>query len=262
MNKLKIKNLSLRYREVEVLKGIDLEACSGEITAILSPNGSGKTSLMHALIGLIKPSGGDVIFSQDASDINLLALDVRMRARYMALISQNAMLECHYSLLEFVMFGFNAHLKWHQNPSKEMRIRALEVLERLEILHLRDRVFGRLSGGERQMAALGRALLQESKILLLDEPTSWLDLKNQVIFFEALKKEVRDKGLIALINIHDPHSIASYADCVYLLKDGKNLASGKPEEMLESKLLSQLYGLDIEVGFLKDSKTLMLRAKR
>ncbi len=263
MNSLKINDLSLGYGDVEVLKNINLDAYEGDITAILSPNGSGKTSLMHTLIGLIKPIRGNAIFTnQNGSDISLFALDARTRAKYVALISQNAMIQSHYSLLEFIMLGFNAYLKWYQTPNQEMRKKAMQMLERLEISHLKDRIFGRLSGGERQMAALGRALLQESKILLLDEPTSWLDLRNQVIFFEALKKEVRDRGLVALINIHDPYSIANYADYVYLLKDGMNLASGKPEEMLESRLLSQLYGLNIKAEYFKENKILILKAKR
>lgn len=260
MNRLSIEGLALSYGDLEILKGIDLEALSSEITMILSPNGSGKTSLMHALIGMIPIKQGKVEWIDGDRKVEILKLSTRARAQYLALVTQNVSANIHCSVFEFVLFGFSAHLGWYQTPDPAMQKKALEMLERLGIYDLRDREFGQLSGGEKQLASLGRALLQESKILLLDEPTAWLDLKNQVIFFDLLRNEVKNRGLIALINIHDPYSVANYADRVYLLKDGRNLASGKPTSVLNADLLGQLYHLDMEVKWEKD--TLAIKTKK
>lgn len=250
---LEVNNLVLNYGKKPVLRGINLQASEGKITAILSPNGNGKTSFMHSLLGYVKITEGLVYLNKTSRNENyktdILSLSVRDRARYMSFIPQFIPQNLSYSVFEFVLLGSSVHIKWYEYPGLEWKSRAREVLEELGIYHLRDRAMNEISGGERQMAFLARSILQDSRVLLLDEPTAWLDLKNQALFFSTLKKNIKDRELIVLMNIHDIHAIAAYADYLYLLKNGHNLASGTPKETLNSTLLTELYDIPIDTFF-------------
>ena len=237
----KIKNLSVKIHHQSILEKINIELPLQKLGAILAPNGNGKTTLMHSLIGYIKPYEGGVFYDEK----NLLTLSPAQRSSYIAYIPQNFSCAFDYTVWDFTLLGATHQLKWYQNPTQRIHQRAIEILTNLQIIHLKNQSILHLSGGEKQMVLLARAFLQNAKILLLDEPTSWLDIKNQNIFFETLKTQIKQNQICALINIHDPTLIARYADFIFMIKNGKNLFSGPTQDMLDESKLSLLYDLPI-----------------
>lgn len=253
MNCFKVNNLYISRDKKEIIKGISLHIFSSQLTAILAPNGSGKTTLMEAIIGGIKIDQGSIFYD----DIDILKLSHLQRSKFIAFVPQNFECVFDYSVLDFVLLGGNNELSWYKSPDKKLFRQAEEILEDLGISELKHKSLNALSGGQKQMVLLARALLQRSKVLFLDEPTAWLDLKNQNIFFEILKKKIKENNLCALINIHDPNLVCRYAEQVFMLKNGKNFCSGSIRETITQENLTQLYEIPIQVENLS-SQTIVL----
>ncbi|PAF47845.1 hypothetical protein BKH46_03170 [Helicobacter sp. 12S02634-8] len=248
MKVLEIKNLSFYYGKNKILDNVSLVSKVGTITAILAPNGTGKTTLFHNILGMHKPLGGSISIGGK----NILALPPPLRASYVAYVPQEWVSPFNYSVLDVVMMGLTHTMGVFGAPKLEDKNKALELMEEIGIAHLKDKGINELSGGQRQMALLGRALLQDCPLLLLDEPTSHLDLKNQALLFRQLKHQVSKKPLSVLINIHDPNLVSAYADEVFMLKDGKNFYNGEVREAISAENLSVLYGVDVAVGYIDE----------
>ncbi|RDU73571.1 hypothetical protein CQA57_04505 [Helicobacter anseris] len=243
MNSLKICNLSVKRSGNEILKDISLELYPSELTAMLALNGSGKSTLMESVIGGLDIFKGEIFFNT----INIQTLSSLERSKIIAFVPQKFECAFDYNVLDFISFGANNEFKWYENPNKQVLQHARDILKDLGILDFEKYSLQSLSGGQKQMVLLARALLQKSKVLLLDEPTAWLDLKNQRIFFDILIKKIKEYKLCALINIHDPNIVCKYADRVYMIKDGKNLYSGDVQTVMTQEKLSTLYDIPIKV---------------
>ncbi|PAF44692.1 ABC transporter ATP-binding protein [Helicobacter sp. 11S02596-1] len=246
MNVLEIKNLSFDYGKNKILKNISLVSKKGTITAVLAPNGTGKTTLFHNILGLHKPTFGNVFVKQK----NILELPIPLRAGYVSYVPQEWVSPFNYSVLDVMMMGLTRKMGLFGSPQASDEKIATALMEEIGVLHLKHRGINELSGGQRQMVLLGRALLQDCPLLLLDEPTSHLDIRNQALLFRQLKSQVKKKSLSVLINIHDPNLVSAYADEVYMLKEGENFCNGGVGEVMNEKNLSALYGIDVEVGFI------------
>ncbi|PAF50521.1 hypothetical protein BKH44_07975 [Helicobacter sp. 13S00477-4] len=243
---LEIKNLSFDYGKNSILKKISLSSKQGHITAILAPNGTGKTTLFNNIFGMHKPIEGSVWVKGN----DILKLSPAQRASYVSYVPQEYSSPFNYNVLDVIMMGQTHKMGIFGVPKPEDKKIALDLMEEIGITYLKDRGINELSGGQRQMVLLARALIQECPLLLLDEPTSHLDIKNQALLFRQVKNQVKKKSLSVLINIHDPNLVSLYADEVYMIKEGKNFAQGNVREVMDTRNLSELYGIEVRVDCL------------
>jgi iron complex transport system ATP-binding protein len=225
-----------------VLRDLSLEIPAGAVTAILGPNGSGKTTLLFILLGMLSPQMGEVII--DGKDQK--GLPRSMLSRLMGLVPEEEHIPFDFSILEYVLLGRAPHLGLLEQP-KEMDYQvALQALERSGLSALADRPIPSLSGGERQLAKVARALAQRPRVLLFDEPTAHLDLNNKGRVLDMIRS-LADDGVAVVLTTHDPNAAVVVADHVVLLKEGQTVATGPVDRVLNSENLSQTYGLPVEV---------------
>jgi iron complex transport system ATP-binding protein len=239
---LEARTLEYGFRARPVGRGVDVALAGGEIVCLLGPNGSGKTTLMRTLLGLQPPLAGSV-----ALDGRVLGeWPLRERARRLAYVPQAAESYFDFSLLEMVEMGRSAHRGAFGRPGAADRRQAMLALERLGIAHLAHRPIHGVSGGERQLALIARALATGATHLLLDEPTANLDFGNQALMLEEIARLRRD-GAAVLFSTHDPDHALAIAQRVVMLRDGRPMASGPVEATVNSENLSALYGRAIDV---------------
>ena len=225
-----------------VLSGVSIEVATGSITAVLGPNGSGKTTLLRLLLGLLKPTTGAV----EVEGRPQHGFSRRDLSRRVGLVPQSEPVAFELSVLEFALLGRAPHLGLLDLPGDGDRALASEALERVGLIALQHRAVPTLSGGEAQLATIARALVQQSAILLSDEPTSHLDPANTRRVLEVLRMLGRE-GRTVVFTTHDPNLAAAIADRAVLLRDGRVLAAAPTAEALTTGRLSATYGMEVEV---------------
>ena len=244
---LSIENLSVSYGTRHVLRDISLEINSGEVLALIGPNGAGKSTLVRAVSG-VTPSKSGRIGSRDSGGYcDLLTLSSIRRARYLAVVPQVASMPPAFTAWETVLMGRTPHLNFLGQISAKDEAIARQALQKVDALDLSERRVGELSGGEQQRVLLARALAQSTPILLLDEPTSNLDLHYQVGFMNTVRTLAHQDNLAVLVALHDLNLAARYADRVALLVDGEIIAAGTPQQVLTPGLISTAYHLPVQV---------------
>jgi iron complex transport system ATP-binding protein len=245
---LSFKDLSFRYDEDgnEVIDDISLDILQGKVTTILGPNGAGKTTLLHLLLGYLKPLRGKVL----VRGIPHHSYSRREIGRLIGLVPQWEYTPFNFSVLEYVLLGRAPYLAPLQMPTENDCQVALDSLERLNILHLRDRPLPELSGGERQIVLLARALTQQTEILLLDEPTAHLDLGNQKRIL-ALLGQLTRQGITSVMTTHDPNIAAYIGDHLVFMREGQIFANGVVDEVLTEENLTAVYDTIIVVERIK-----------
>lgn len=242
MSLLQARNLSIGYGRTEIANGIDLSIDAGSVTCLLGPNGIGKTTLFKTLLGLIPPLAGTI--QVDGHDLS--RLDQQTIARQIAYVPQAHASEFAYSVLDLVVMGRTAHLGAFSGPRATDYEVAMTSLERLGIRALADRDSTRISGGQRQLALIARALAQQARIIVMDEPTASLDLGNRILVFDTIRKLSVD-NLAVVLSTHEPEHAFVVADRVAILAaDG--FLSGPAETVMTADELSRLYrvGLIVE----------------
>jgi iron complex transport system ATP-binding protein len=240
---LRIEDLSVSYGPRRVLSHVSLEVNSGEVLALIGPNGAGKSTLVRAASGVVPVEDGKVRTNGD----DLLSLPPLQRARSLAVVSQAVSLPPAYSAWETVLMGRTPYLNFLGQVSPKDEGIARSALEKVDALDLAERRVGELSGGEQQRVLLARALAQSTPILLLDEPTTNLDLHYQVGFMEIVQSLAHRENLAVLIALHDLNLAARYADRVALLVGGEIKAAGTPRQVLTRELISEAYHLPVQV---------------
>ena len=236
------KNVGFSYGGDPVLRGVSFRIGEGELVAVLGPNGVGKSTLFGCVLGFLKPTEGSVeLFGRDVR-----ALSRRELARCVSYIPQSATLIYNYTVLDMVTMGLAGQIGIFRTPSAEHKAQAMEALESLGIAHLADRGCNRISGGERQLMLLARALTQQARVLVMDEPTANLDYGNAFRVMERVRS-LAGQGFTVLFSTHEPNHAFRYADRVLALKGGEVLADGAPEKALTEETLSALYGVDVAV---------------
>jgi iron complex transport system ATP-binding protein len=241
---ISLKDLRFSYNGAgqTVLQDLSLEIPAAAVTVILGPNGSGKTTLLFILLGLLAPQAGTILIEgRGRGDYSRRAL-----SQLMGLVLQEEHLSFDLSVLEYVLLGRAPYLGLLEMPGEADRRVALEALETTGLTALRDRPLPSLSSGERQLATVARALAQKPRILLLDEPTSHLDLGNRSRVLGVVRA-LADEGVAVVMTTHDPNAAAAVADYVVLIRQGQTVAAGPVEEVLISRHLSATYGLPVEV---------------
>jgi ABC-type cobalamin/Fe3+-siderophores transport system ATPase subunit len=240
---LEIESLSVNYGKRKILERISLEVESGEITVVIGPNGAGKSTLIRALSGTLPDYQGRVrVNGKDVS-----RLSPNQRARYLAVVPQARNLPPAFTVYQSVLMGRTPYLGWLGQTSEGDRRQACTALERTSCLELADRPVGELSGGEQQRVLLARALAQDTPVLLLDEPTTHLDLHHQSGLLNLIRGLATHQKLAVLMVLHDLNLASLYADRVALLVSGRLSAVGAPQEVLTEQNLSLVYQVPIHV---------------
>jgi iron complex transport system ATP-binding protein len=225
-----------------VLSNLNLAIPAGSVCAILGPNGSGKTTFLHLILGLLSPSAGEVrVFGK-----NRTLHGEKEIKQVIGIVSQNEILPFGLSLMEYVLLGRAPFLHLFRMPGKKDRNIAWEALETVGLSHLSHRPVPSLSGGERQLGAVARALAQTPALLLLDEPTSHLDLANSRRLLKLMKRIAGEERTV-IFTTHDPNAASSVADHVILFGRVRLVASGRPADVLNRDLLSETYGEPVDV---------------
>jgi iron complex transport system ATP-binding protein len=239
---LKIQSLSVSYGARQILHNISLEVQSGEVLALIGPNGAGKSTLIRAASGVI-PYTGHIRTNGD----DFASLSTLQRARIVATVPQAVSMPPAFTVWETVLLGRTPYLGFLGQPSKNDEEIARQSLQRVSALPFIDRRVGELSGGEQQRILLARALCQSTPILLLDEPTTHLDLQYQVSLLELISELAHKDKLAVLVALHDLNLAAHYADRIALMVAGNIKAMGTPKEVLLPELIAEAYCLPVQV---------------
>ena len=250
---LSAHGLSAGYTQgAPVLRGVSLDVAAGEMLAIVGPNGSGKSTLLRVLGGTMRPWEGSV----ELEGRPLHSIERRALARQVATVAQENSVAFRFTVLEIVLMGRAPHLGAFRFESRQDLEIAQAALDRFDLLPLAHRHIEELSGGERKRVFLARALTQEPSVMLLDEPTAFLDLKHVVGIFKRFRELATSRGLAVVATLHDLNAAAAYADRVMLLKAGQVVGYGSPAEVLTETNLRSVYETEIRVG--KDPVTSQL----
>lgn len=257
MNALKIievSNLFFSYGKEEVLNNVSFAVEEGELCALLGQNGCGKTTLLKNILGIQKPCSGII----SIAGTSIVDYSRRELAKTLSFVPQQCNVPFSYSVLDMLLVGKTPHMGIFSSPSGEHVMEALEILHMLNISHLERKGFNELSGGEKQLVLIGRALLQNSSVMLLDEPTAHLDFKNQFMVMETIRKVVKTKRLTAIITLHDPNLAVRYCNSVIMLKNGNVKFKGNTNHGMSGDNLSNLYNMDINIEHLKNGQSVIL----
>lgn len=241
---LRARGLVAGYRGREVLHDISLEVAAGELLAVVGPNGAGKSTLLKVLGGALEPWRGVV----ELKDRPLKDYDRRTLARRLASLGQESASAFAFTVLEMVLMGRSPHLGALRLEGEHDLQIAREALERFDLLPLAARAINEISGGERRRVFLARVLAQEPEVALLDEPTSFLDLKHVAEIFSLLTQLRAERAMAVVATLHDLNVAALYADRILLLKNGQAVSCGTADQVLTEKNLRQVYETEVYVG--------------
>lgn len=241
---LSVENLKFRYDSEDVLNDLTFDVHGGEILCILGPNASGKTTLLKNMAGLLAPTFGRVQI--DGADLSTWSH--KERAQALAFVPQTEDAFLDFSVEQTVLMGRAPYVGFWGFEKAEDRDKAREAMERTDTWRLRERSLAELSGGEKQRAILARALAQEAKLLLLDEPTSHLDVRYQKEILDLCASFNAERGLAVVMTLHDLNLAALYANRLLLLKDGKIARLGSPSETLTEDAVKTVFGVSMKVS--------------
>jgi iron complex transport system ATP-binding protein len=237
---LSVDNLNIGYKDRrEVLHNLGFNLGNGEILAILGPNGVGKTTLLRCINGIIKPWSGTVMV--EGIDVSLITIgEVAKHLSYVAQHNE----PLRITAFDAILLGRKPHLRWRVTNEDLSKVDS--VLNSLGLKHLALRYINEMSGGELQKVSIARALVQEPKVLLLDEPTSSLDLKNQLDILGTIRRSVKEHGISAVMTMHDLNLALRFSDRFILLKEGRIYGSGKTED-IDAQMIESVYGVKVDI---------------
>ncbi|WP_461030702.1 ABC transporter ATP-binding protein, partial [Streptomyces sparsus] len=239
-SRLRAQDLTLAYDDRPVVDGLDLDVPDGEVTAIVGPNACGKSTTLRALGRLLKPRGGAVLL--DGTELS--RLPTRRIAQAVGLLPQSPVAPEAITVADLVSRGRQPHQRWWQQWSAEDELAVTDAMTRTDVLELADRAVDSLSGGQRQRVWIAMALAQETELLLLDEPTTFLDIAHQVEVLDLVRQLNQDRGRTVVMVLHDLNQAARYAGHLVAMKDGRVVARGAPAEVVTAELVREVFGLD------------------
>ena len=247
---MEVKNLSFAYGKNRVLKDISFRIKEGDITTIMGANGCGKTTLFSLMTRNLYPRRGDIFLKGK----NIQNLGLKEFARRVSIVHQYNTSSDDITVERLVSFGRTPHMKMMQGRSEEDERLIRWAMEVTKVGKYRDREISRLSGGQRQRVWIAMALAQNTKILFLDEPTTYLDIRYQIEILELVKKLNREFGITIIMVLHDINQAIYFSDCVIGLKDGLVEMEGNPQEVITRESIRSLYGIELDVTKVGEKK--------
>ncbi len=235
------KAITFKYDESTIIDCLDFQVKRGSFITIIGPNGSGKSTLLKLMAANLSCYEGTVLINNRG----LNTYKMKELAKEMAVVPQDTSVSYDFDVYDIVLMGRNPHLKRFQKESEVDFQIVKEAMEQTDTLHLKDRKINEISGGERQRVIIARALAQQSKIILLDEPTSSLDIHHQLEVLELLKRLNKEKKVTIIAVLHDMNLAARYSQEILLLHHGKMLTMGKTEEVMTVENLQQAYQMEM-----------------
>ncbi|OZI12655.1 ABC transporter [Bacillaceae bacterium SAS-127] len=239
---LEVKQLSFGYKDRDILHNLTFTAQPQDLLCVLGPNGVGKSTLFRCMLGLIKHYEGAVIVSGK----NVKKMRPVELAKNIAYIPQSHHPTFNFTVLNMVLMGGTVHLGRMGNPKAEDEKKAWQALDMLGISHLSHRGYAEISGGERQLALIARAIVQQAKILVMDEPTANLDYGNQMRVMMQVK-ELAKQGYTIILSTHNPEHAFLYGNKALVMFQGKMIEFGDPKEVLTEALLQHVYGVNVKL---------------
>ncbi|WP_406290393.1 ABC transporter ATP-binding protein [Streptomyces sp. NBC_00209] len=238
-SRLSAHDLTLAYEDRTVVEGLDLEIPDARVTIVVGPNACGKSTLLRALGRLLKPRRGAVLL--DGAE--LAGLPAKEIARTVGVLPQSPTPPDGITVADLVARGRQPHQKWWQQWSEADERAVSEALERTNTASLADRPVDELSGGQRQRVWIAMALAQDTELLLLDEPTTYLDVAHQVEVLDLVRRLNLERGRTVVAVLHDLNQAIRYADHLVAMKDGRIVAQGAPDEVVTTEMVQEVFGL-------------------
>ncbi|WP_199930683.1 ABC transporter ATP-binding protein [Streptomyces sp. CB02923] len=239
-SRLTARDLTLAYEDRTVVDGLDLDIPHGAVTVVVGPNACGKSTLLRALGRLLKPRRGAVLL--DGTD--LARIPTRKIAQAVGLLPQSPVAPEAITVADLVSRGRQPHQRWWQQWSEADERAVAEAMDRTDVAQLADRPVDELSGGQRQRVWIAMALAQETGLLLLDEPTTYLDIAHQVEVLDLVRQLNHDRGRTVVAVLHDLNQAARYADHLVAMKQGRIVAQGRPTAVVTAHLVREVFGLE------------------
>lgn len=251
---LSAKNITITLNHKEILKDVNLCIGEGKRTVILGPNGSGKSTVLKALAGLLRCTSGKIYFEQQ----ELQHISKHKLAQKMAILPQGAEAPRDLTVGELVEYGRFPYRKWWGRAPKDDEKCVNWALKQTGMNQFQHRLVHTLSGGERQRAWIAMALAQSPRVLLLDEPTTYLDIAHQLEVMHIISKLNRDSGISVVMVLHDMNHAIQFADEIIILKDGVIFDKGEPEKVITVDMLKKVFGVSADVFTNCDGKTVLV----
>ena len=243
-----VEDATFAYTATPVFARISLRVGRGELFVLLGPNGCGKTTLLDCIIGFNRLRQGRILLQGR----NIARLGPRHIARSLAYVPQLHVKTFPYRVVDVVAMGRAGHLHWHRQPGRHEYALAEQMLRHTGIWHLRNRPYTQLSGGEGQLVMIARALVQQAPCIVMDEPTTHLDLRNELVVLEQMVRLIRDRGISVIMATHAPNHVFYFMSQqvpvrLALLHDGNFMAAGSPADVLTETNLARLYDIDTRI---------------
>ena len=237
---LKIENINFGYKTKHILNDVCLDVEFGKVVSIIGPNGSGKTTFIKCINKILKPKRGSV--KLNGEDLYLMKQeDIAKKIAYVPQMTNDFF---SGTVMDLVIMGRKPYIKWNISD-KDIQI-VLDILDSMDIIHLADKFYSELSGGQKQKVLIARALAQDTDIYLLDEPISFLDIKNQIEVMQ-MSRELAKRGKIVIIVVHDLNMAMKYSDKILLLENGSVIAQGKPKDVLTQENIKKVYDVNVDI---------------
>ena len=242
---LEVKSLRISYEKKTIVQDFSTVFEKGKITTIIGPNGSGKSTVLKAVSRVIKKDSGNVIFCDtDINDIPRKTL-----AKRLAFLMQTNLAPYNFSVKQLVSYGRIPHQKWYELKDENHDEVVEWAMEQCNVKHMEDRIVSSLSGGERQKVWIAVAIAQKPEVLLLDEPTTYLDICHQLEIMQLVKKLNTQQNITIVMVLHDLNQAAQFSDTVLVIKDGDIVNYGVPKNVITKELLEDVYSIEAEIGF-------------
>jgi iron complex transport system ATP-binding protein len=244
-----VSDVSFSYGNRLILDNVSVQAEEGQLLSVVGPNGVGKSTLFNCILGLLSSFKGQI--KVDNKDIR--GLGIGEMAKLVAYIPQSHSPSFNFSVFDMVLMGTSNQVSSISTPGKKQLALVESALERMRITHLKDRGYTQISGGERQLVLIARALVQQTRVLILDEPTANLDFGNQIRVLTQIKSLAKE-GYTIIQSTHNPEHTFMFSDWVLALHKGRVLANGIPSDIVTTDLMQKLYDIEVEVQSLYQDK--------
>lgn len=242
---LQATNLSIRYDKKDIIKNFSFSVPKGEIASIIGPNGSGKSTLLKGISKFVPYHTGNVVI--DGEDVR--SMSGKQIAQTMCMLSQKNQAPPDMTVVDLVSYGRHPHKKWFERINDEDMKIVQWALERTHIAHYRERTVASLSGGESQRAWIAMALAQRPNILLLDEPTTYLDISHQHEVLELVRELNEEMGMTIVMVLHDLNQAARYSDQIIVVQNGQRIMCGSPSCVMTTDMIRDVYNMDAEIEY-------------